>query len=206
MHQQHSTFWTHLVPALLLPYAVLIHIHNTFACVECRCAMRLKWVPHNFKWEEGKKEKKKPGTKKVGLLSFFFPLLSSFCPPRIRSRVQGADSWSQCCCEPPHFQDRLKDAVRGGECQNGRVKYAVRWAGGSHWWGESQWQWNTTSVHPSTIDVCCTEQTHNQIETHGHTLRLTLSGLQWYPFIICTRGLLRTLACLTVLSTAPPWR
>lgn len=46
--------------------------------------------------------------------------------------------------------------------------------------------------------------------THRHTLwdtlRLTLSELQWYPFIICTRGLLHALACFTVLSTASLWR
>lgn len=61
--------------------------------------------------------------------------------------------------------------MRGGECQNGRVNYAVRWAGWSHWWGESHWHCNTTYIHPSSIYIGCTEQTHNQIETHGHTVR-----------------------------------
>lgn len=73
--------------------------------------------------------------------------------------------------QPAQFQDDLKEAVRGGKCQNGRVKCAVRWAGWSRWWGESQRNSNTTSTHPSSIYIGCTEQTHNQIETHGHTVR-----------------------------------
>lgn len=56
-------------------------------------------------------------------------------------------------------------------------------------------------IHPSSIYMILIQHIHTEIEIHTlwSTLRLTLSELQWYPFIICTRGLLLALA---VLSTA----
>lgn len=79
MHRQRSTFWTHLVPALLLPYAVLMHIHNTFPRVECRWAAGLKRASQNFKWKEGKKNNEKdPKERETSLLHSLCWLAGTF--------------------------------------------------------------------------------------------------------------------------------
>lgn len=59
---------------------------------------------------------------------------------------------------------------------------------------------------PPYISAALTLTGGTRRHTLWGTLRLTLSELQWYPFIICTRALLHALACFTVLSTASLWR
>lgn len=136
--------------------------------------MRLKWVSHNFKWEEEKKkEKKKPGTKKVGPLFRFFSALffsSSRLLQRRRVRVLIGDP--KCFCEDEReaaeFEDCLQGAGRGGNCQHGRIKCAGRWAGLT-----GRARVNGIAPRPPytpAVYICCTEHTHNLIETHTHTV------------------------------------
>lgn len=141
---------------------------------------------------KSKRENKKSDAKKKQLLS----LLSSFIP---LCRFGWGKVTSACRePEPVLLQASLQEVAGGSNCQDVRRKRAVSRPDGL----PGKTRVNSTEPRPlctpASISICCPEHTHIQTHTHtpSGTLRLTLSELPWYPFIICTWGLLRALARL----------